>query len=116
MAYVEFFSCCQIWNQGFLKGLGKFNQAINALLLSFYIIALPLGIYLAFWQAMGIKGLWSGMLIGLIVLNCLLLYLGWRHYSWEDIVKESMIRSQHENELLDLKLIDAVSPHTQDTP
>jgi Na+-driven multidrug efflux pump len=25
VAFVEFFSCCQIWNQGFLKGLGKFN-------------------------------------------------------------------------------------------
>ena len=89
VAFVEFFSCCQIWNQGFLKGLGKFNQAINALLLSFYVIALPLGVYLAFWQFMGIKGLWTGMLIGLIVLNCLLLYLAWRHYSWEEVIKES---------------------------
>ncbi len=89
VAFVEFFSCCQIWNQGFLKGLGKFNQAINALLLSFYAIALPLGVYLAFWHHLGIGGLWTGMLIGLIVLNCLLVYLAWHHYSWDEVIKES---------------------------
>jgi hypothetical protein len=43
------------------------------------------------------------MLVGCLVLNILLVYLAWRHYKWDEIIKESQARSMQENEMLDMK-------------
>ena len=52
------------------------------------------------------------MLVGCFVLNILLIYLAWRHYKWEEVIKESQARSNNENEMLDMKKLIEYSPST----
>lgn len=96
---VEFFSSCQIWQQGFLKALGRFHHGIYALLLSFYLIAMPMSVYLAFYWQRGIEGLWIGMLVGLVVVNGVFAWLAWGQYKWQDVVEEVEERRRKENQL-----------------
>ncbi|CAO3679261.1 unnamed protein product [Umbelopsis ramanniana] len=56
---------------GSLRGMG--NQHLGAIvnLVSYYIIALPLGIYLAFRQDYGLAGLWIGQCVALFLVGIL---------------------------------------------
>jgi multidrug resistance protein, MATE family len=56
---------------GSLRGMG--NQHLGAVvnLVSYYIIALPLGIYLAFRQDYGLAGLWVGQCVALFLVGIL---------------------------------------------
>jgi MATE family multidrug resistance protein len=56
---------------GSLRGMG--NQHLGAIvnLVSYYIIALPLGIYLAFRQGYGLAGLWVGQCVALFLVSIL---------------------------------------------
>lgn len=47
-------------NGGSLRGMGKQHLGAAANLVSYYLVALPFGIYLAFQRAQGLRGLWIG--------------------------------------------------------
>ncbi|KAI9266662.1 mate-domain-containing protein [Phascolomyces articulosus] len=55
---------------GSLRGMG--NQHLGAIvnLVSYYILALPLGIYLAFQHDLGLAGLWVGQCVALFLVGC----------------------------------------------
>jgi Na+-driven multidrug efflux pump len=72
-----------------------------ALLVAFYGLTMPLGIFLAFYVGLAVIGLWYAMLTGLLVLNLLFIYLVWYHYDWKEIIVESLVRSKMENEALE---------------
>ena len=93
VAFVEILSSCQTWQQGLPKGLGHFNLANLSLLLSFYGLGVPWSLILAFKFDMGIWGLWTGMLCGLISVNTCFAFLSWRYYDWPKIIEECKDRS-----------------------
>jgi len=78
--------------QGIIRGLGKLNHASFALLVAFYFISLPLGCYFAFYRDLGLKGLWTGQIIGVAVLAAFYSYLICYNFDWEQIAEESIER------------------------
>jgi len=52
---------------GILKGLAKQKEASIAIFCSYYILALPLGYYLAFSTSWRLYGIWIGMIIGAVM-------------------------------------------------
>lgn len=52
---------------GILKGIAMQKVAVLAILISYYVFALPIGYVLAFHMGAGIFGLWYGLIIGAIM-------------------------------------------------
>lgn len=53
--------------QGILRGSGLAALAAQANIISYYPIGLPLGMFLCFKRDMGIRGLWLGLVVALII-------------------------------------------------
>ena len=55
---------------GILKGSGR--QLVGAVtnFVSYYIIGLPLAAYLAFWQPLGVVGVWIGLAVADFIEVC----------------------------------------------
>ena len=68
-----FFDGIQVALSGTLKGIGKQNAATISMIISYYLVALPLIYLLAFNLDMQVKGIWFGFLMGIIAL--LVIYL-----------------------------------------
>jgi MATE family multidrug resistance protein len=99
-------------NGGSLRGMGKQHIGAAANLVSYYVLALPMGIYLAFryqgpgsdWGdstrevGMGLRGLWLGNASAL----CLVGISEWLYVSWtrwdKEISKASKRASEEEGE------------------
>ncbi|KAJ2552536.1 ethionine resistance protein [Coemansia sp. RSA 1933] len=53
---------------GVLRSFGRQADSARIIFLSYYIVGLPLGLYLTYgWPGMGIIGLWTGLTIGVII-------------------------------------------------
>ncbi len=77
--------CC-----GVLRGMGRPLPAAIANFIGYWLIALPLGVWLAFSQEAGLPGLWLGLAIGLVVVATgLLLFITWRGPAGEGNKRES---------------------------
>lgn len=63
---------------GALRGLSDVRIPTFITLLSYWIVALPLGYFLSFTLHFGYLGIWIGLLVGLSVSACLLTYRFWR--------------------------------------
>ena len=63
------FDGVQVALSGVITGAGYQKVTMPALLISYWVIGLPTGIFLAFSQKMSLVGLWVGMIIG-VVLHC----------------------------------------------
>ena len=57
---------------GLLRGAGDTKPAFYVTFLGYYALAAPLGIYLTFFQGMGVKGLWWGTALGVFLIGPLL--------------------------------------------
>lgn len=55
----------QVSMGGVLKGLEKTKQVTTFVLLSYWLIGIPLGFYLAYGQNLSLKGFWIGLITGL---------------------------------------------------
>jgi MATE family multidrug resistance protein len=81
-------------NGGALRGVGK--QKIGAIinLASYYALALPLGIYLAFWKDKGLKGLWLGntLALGLVGFSEWLYVTSLR---WPKEIEKVVLQQEH---------------------
>ena len=49
---------------GICKGIGVQNWAAVFILISYYVFAMPLGFYLAFYTECSVYGLWIGLMVG----------------------------------------------------
>jgi len=63
-----FFDGIQVALSGTLKGIGKQNAATISMIISYYLVALPLIYFLAFSMNMQVKGIWFGFLMGIVAL------------------------------------------------
>ncbi|CAH6720816.1 ethionine resistance-conferring protein 1 [[Candida] jaroonii] len=90
----QIFDSFNVLGAGVLRGQGK--QRIGSILnmISYYIIALPIGYILAFPYGHGVAGLWCGLICGvafLAVSECVVIYFS----DWEAIFIESYNRHDH---------------------
>ncbi|KAG8770596.1 hypothetical protein FRC12_004165 [Ceratobasidium sp. 428] len=64
-----------------LRACGKLGTGAVSNFIGFYVIGIPLGFYLTFWQGCGLKGLWIGLAAALVfvaaVLGTVVLWLDW---------------------------------------
>lgn len=81
--------CCQ----GILRGMYRHNELVGYTFLSYWIIAMPFGLYLAFYTRprTGILGIWYGFITGLGLLSIVLLTIILTT-DWEREVRRARIR------------------------
>jgi multidrug resistance protein, MATE family len=80
VAAFEVFDGIQSVSTGALRGLGETRIPMLANLVGYWVLGLPLGLFLCFGLRHGIQGLWIGLTLALIVISTLLL-LRWRRDS-----------------------------------
>lgn len=68
----------QVVAAGVLRGMGRTRIAMAGNLVGYYVLGLPIGIWLAFDQQMGVPGIWWGLLIGLCFVATTLLFWVYR--------------------------------------
>jgi MATE family multidrug resistance protein len=66
-AAFQLFDGMQVVGGGILRGMGRTRPAAWFNLLGYYVLGLPLALYLAFETAMGVAGIWWGLTLGLFV-------------------------------------------------
>jgi MATE family multidrug resistance protein len=75
-ALFQLFDGLQVTTIGVLRGLGDTRSPMIAALIGYWVLGLPVGWALAFPLGVGIRGLWFGMLVGLLTVGVALL-VGW---------------------------------------
>ena len=74
--------------EGAARGLGKQSYGAGILLVSFYIVCMPLISYFVFTKGMGMKGIWMGPVIGGVIEIVSYLILTVFIFDWNKICKE----------------------------
>jgi multidrug resistance protein, MATE family len=79
--------------QGVMRGMGRQTELVGYLFVSYWIVAMPLGLYLAFYTRprVGMIGIWYGYLTGLGLLSLILLLIILTT-DWEREVRRSRLR------------------------
>ena len=72
-AAFQLFDGIQVVGGGVLRGMGRTRPAAWFNLLGYYVLGLPLALYLAFETAMGVAGIWWGLSLGLLVVAALMI-------------------------------------------
>ena len=71
----------QVVATGVLRGIGNTKASAVANLVSYWVVALPIGYYLCFGIQWGLVGLWIGLTVGLVLVAASLLLI-WRRKSY----------------------------------
>ena len=74
-AVFQLFDGLQVVGAGILRGSGETRVAMVAAAIGYWAIGLPVGYWLCFRGGMGVRGLWIGLSVGLIVVAIAL--VGW---------------------------------------
>jgi len=77
---------------GVLRGQGRQHLGAAFNLVSYYVLALPLGISLAFKFDQGLSGLWVGQVVALFLVGLGEYITVWRFTDWEEEVKKGIKR------------------------
>jgi MATE family multidrug resistance protein len=77
-SHFQLFDGTQVVACGLLRGLGETRIPMFVTLVGYWMLGLPIGWYLAFPRGMGARGLWLGLMTGLIVVGFLLLLVWMR--------------------------------------
>jgi MATE family multidrug resistance protein len=70
----QFFDGVQVTATGAMRGAGNTTAPFITQFISYWIIGMPLGIYLGFHQKLGATGLWLGLLIALAVAGVIMCF------------------------------------------
>ncbi|KAK7440378.1 ethionine resistance protein [Stygiomarasmius scandens] len=81
---------------GSLRGLGRQHLGAIFNFVAYYVIALPLGIGLAFRHDKGLQGLWIGQVVGLTVVGLSEYAVVWLGTNWELEVEKGIQRNAEE--------------------
>ncbi|KIJ65467.1 hypothetical protein HYDPIDRAFT_187260 [Hydnomerulius pinastri MD-312] len=81
---------------GVLRGQGRQHLGAVFNIIAYYVLALPIGITLAFRRHMGLQGLWIGQVIGLFTVGIGEYVVVWLGTDWEKEVQKGVIRNAEE--------------------
>ncbi|KAG2103062.1 MATE efflux family protein [Suillus discolor] len=81
---------------GVLRGQGKQHLGAMFNLVAYYILALPIGITLAFKTGLGLQGLWIGQVIGLFTVGLSEYGVVWLGTNWDREVQKGIKRNAEE--------------------
>jgi len=85
-AAFQFFDGVQVTATGALRGLGDTQAGLVVQLIGYWVVGLPLGIWLGFGRKMGAVGLWIGLCAGLMIAGVSLVTL-WGRAARRGIVR-----------------------------
>jgi MATE family multidrug resistance protein len=77
-AAFQFFDGVQVTATGALRGAGNTHAGLFVQLLGYWVIGVPVGLWLGFHRHWGAVGLWIGLALGLIFAGFALLAVWWR--------------------------------------
>lgn len=100
----DFLSCV---SGGILRGQGRQKIAGYLNLVSYYVIALPSAMFLAFYFELELVGLWMGMIIALFVVSVSQTYFVIVS-DWDHIIKECVEEGVAEDGALNIEAISTV--------
>lgn len=86
------FDATQAVGQGILRGMGRQHFGLIANLFGYYVIAIPIGVVIAFRMDQGLVGIWIGLLCGLVLLAGLLIHLTVVKPDWKKEVERAASR------------------------
>jgi MATE family multidrug resistance protein len=66
-AAFQFFDGVQITATGALRGMGNTHAGLYVQLVGYWVVGLPLGVWLGFHRKLGATGLWIGLAAGLLI-------------------------------------------------
>ncbi|KIL64936.1 hypothetical protein M378DRAFT_192492 [Amanita muscaria Koide BX008] len=81
---------------GVLRGQGRQQLGAVFNIIAYYVLALPIGIMLAFSFNLGLQGLWIGQVIGLFTVGVSEYLVVWLGTDWDKEVQESIRRNAEE--------------------
>lgn len=71
-AFLQFWDGVQVTAMGALRGMQDLMIPLCIVFVSYWVIGIPFGYYLAFIKEMGVAGIWIGLIVGLSIGGCLL--------------------------------------------
>ena len=89
-AFFQLFDGTQVVGLGILRGMGDVNIPTIATFLAYWVVGIPVGYVLGLRMHMGVKGVWYGLVLGLMVSSALM-YLRFRYISKKHRVKAGMV-------------------------
>ncbi|CDR45625.1 CYFA0S19e01090g1_1 [Cyberlindnera fabianii] len=93
IGFMGIIDCVNACSAGCMRGQGLQKIGGMITLFAFYVIGIPCSYYLCFHFEMGLKGLWAGIIIGLVCISCLQLYTVFIGSNWEKIVDAAKNRN-----------------------
>ncbi|OMO61304.1 Multi antimicrobial extrusion protein [Corchorus olitorius] len=90
---VIFWALCLIFSHqiGGAVGAGRQSKVAYVNICSYYIIGVPLGVLLGYVFHLEVKGIWIGMIIGVVMQTIALGYITWKT-DWDEQVKKASER------------------------
>ena len=85
-AAFQFFDGVQVTATGALRGLGNTHAGLVVQLIGYWVVGLPLGLWLGFGRKMGAVGLWIGLAAGLLIAGVSLITV------WARTVRRDVVR------------------------
>ncbi len=91
-AFFQMFDGTQVVGLGILRGMGDVNIPTVITFLAYWVIGLPLGYLLGLPLHLGVRGVWYGLVLGLMV-SSLLLFFRFHFISKKQVSSESLFSS-----------------------
>ena len=89
-AFFQLFDGTQVVGLGILRGMGDVNIPTIATFLAYWVVGIPVGYVLGLRMHMGVKGVWYGLVLGLMVSSALM-YLRFRYISKKHRMKAGIV-------------------------
>ncbi|KAG3098370.1 hypothetical protein PI124_g8027 [Phytophthora idaei] len=75
--------------QGVFRGAGKQTVGASINAVAYYIFGTPLAVWLGFYWALDVEGLWVGFGLGILVSASCLYFLLFERWTWEELAEDA---------------------------
>jgi MATE family multidrug resistance protein len=90
-ALFQLFDGTQVVGLGILRGMGDVNIPTIATFLAYWVVGIPVGYILGLKLGLGVKGVWYGLVLGLMA-SSMLMYLRFRYISKKHRQKSPLLK------------------------